>query len=95
MIYVYDFGDDWMHDLVLEKRFSPEPDVNYPRCIAGERACPPEDCGGIGGFYRMLECLSDPHDKEYETWKEWLGDEYDPEYFDKEEVNHILEKIKI
>ena len=95
IIYVYDFGDDWEHEVVLEKKFPPEIDVDYPRCTDGKLACPPEDCGGINGFYRMLECLSDPDDEEYESMKEWVGEGYNPEYFDIEGVNKALKKLKM
>jgi hypothetical protein len=84
--YWYDFGDDWFHTIVIEKTFPPEPGVHYPRCVEGERACPPEDCGGIWGYYGLLEALSDPDHPEHEEMKEWRG-EIDPEAFDVEGVN--------
>ncbi|MEX2466031.1 MAG: hypothetical protein WD995_03930, partial [Gemmatimonadota bacterium] len=59
--YLYDFGDEWTHDLVVEAVAEPEADASYPRCVAGARACPPEDCGGVGGYYRLLEALRSPH----------------------------------
>ncbi|MEW6238825.1 MAG: plasmid pRiA4b ORF-3 family protein [Candidatus Omnitrophota bacterium] len=95
IVYIYDMGDNWKHDIVLEEKFPPETGVSYPRCIAGERACPPEDCGGIGGYYSMMECLSDPQNSEYEFYKEWLGDEYDPAHFDLEKINMTLKKLKM
>ena len=51
--------------------------------------CPPEDCGGIWGYYNMLEVLQNPNEEEYEDYREWLGDDFDPEYFDKDEVNWL------
>ncbi len=60
MEYVYDFGDDWQHEIKLEKILPSQEDVTYPRCVAGKRACPPEDCGGVWGYGELLEIISDP-----------------------------------
>lgn len=68
----------------------PEPGVEYPVCIAGERACPPEDCGSVPGYEEILEILKDPKHEEYEERLEWLGGAYDPEKFDLEHVNGLL-----
>jgi hypothetical protein len=85
--YVYDFGDDWVHTVKLEKILPSDKDVNYPQCLAGKRACPPEDCGGIWGYEDLLEIISDPEHEQYEETVEWLGDEdFDPDYFDRTEV---------
>jgi len=89
-VYEYDFGDGWMHDIVVEKTLPVEKGVDYPRCIDGKLACPPEDCGGIWGFYNMLQALSDPKHPEHEDKKEWLGDKFDPEAFDLEARDAIL-----
>ncbi|MFH1111087.1 MAG: plasmid pRiA4b ORF-3 family protein [Planctomycetota bacterium] len=89
-VYEYDFGDDWMHDIVVEKMLPVEKGVDYPRCIDGQRACPPDDCGGIWGFYDMLQAASDPKHPEHEDYKEWLGDEFDPEAFDLEAKDATL-----
>ena len=61
IIYEYDFGDSWQHEIVLEKVLEPEPNVSYPRCIEGARACPPEDVGGVWGYAEFLEAISDPN----------------------------------
>ncbi len=84
--YWYDFGDDWHHTVLLEKILPRDPEQTYPLCLAGKMACPPEDCGGIGGYYYNLEILSDPKHPEYEDTLEWMGDDFDPEEFDPEEV---------
>jgi len=84
--YWYDFGDDWFHLVVLEKIIPRNPEWEYPVCLAGKQACPPEDCGGIWGYYDMLEVLKDPKDPEYENVIDWLGDDFDPSHFDPEEV---------
>jgi len=70
--YDYDFGDGWSHEVRLVAVESIERGVKYPRCTGGKRACPPEDCGGVPGYYRLLEILADPHDEEHEEMVEWL-----------------------
>jgi hypothetical protein len=89
-IYDYDFGDDWEHDLRIEKKLAGEMNVDYPRCLDGARACPPEDCGGPWGYARLLEIVKDPKHEEHEEMLEWLGDEFDPEYFDVDEINRTI-----
>lgn len=86
LIYIYDFGDDWAHTITLEKILPVDPKINYPLCISGRRACPPEDCGGVGGYYNLVEVMSNPEDEEYEDLVSWLGETFDPEYFDKDAV---------
>lgn len=93
IVYEYDFGDGWKHIILLEKVLPPEEGVFYPRCIAGKRACPPEDCGGIGGYMYLLEALADPENPEYRERLEWLGGEFDPEYFDLNGINERLRTI--
>ncbi len=88
--YVYDMGDWWEHEVKIEKILPPEESVSYPRCIKGKRACPPEDCGGPWGYAAMLEALADPEHPEHDDYLEWLGEEFDPEDFDLEEVNRRL-----
>ncbi len=85
--YVYDFGDYWEHKILLEKILPRDKNIDYPICVAGKRACPPEDCGGIGGYEDLLEIISDPDHEEYEEMKEWLGGEIDTEHFDAKEVS--------
>ena len=91
-VYVYDFGDDWHHTVKIEKVLEPEAGVKYPMCMAGERACPPEDCGGPWGYEEMLEILKDTGHEEYEHWHEWLGEEFDSEGFDLNKVNGFFRK---
>lgn len=94
LIYEYDFGDGWQHKLKIEKVIPAEPAVHYPRCLAGKRACPPEDCGGTGGYEHLLEVLRDPKHEDYEEMREWIGGDYDPEAFDLGAVNRALWRIK-
>ena len=91
--YEYDFGDSWNHVITLEKVLPFDDTEVYPVCIDGKRHCPPEDCGGLWGFYNMLEILKDPQHEEYEEYLEWLGEEFEPEYFDKKEVNLMLKEV--
>jgi hypothetical protein len=88
--YVYDMGDSWEHLIQAEKVVDAEPGVRYPRCIAGKRACPPEDCGGPWGYGDFLETIQDPKHERHEELLEWVGGEFDPEAFDVEAVNEEL-----
>jgi len=88
--YEYDFGDGWVHDLTVEKILVHEDSLVVPVCLGGKRACPPEDCGGAGGYEDMLEALEDPSDPRHEELAEWLGGKWDPEAFDLEAVNGRL-----
>ncbi len=91
--YTYDFGDDWAHEIVVEDISDWKPGVQYPRCIDGERQCPPEDCGGIGGYYNILEILQNPSDSEYEMYKEWFPSGFVPEHFDVAQVNRVFDRF--
>jgi hypothetical protein len=86
MCYTYDFGDEWIHEIKLEKIVPRDKRVAYPACIAGKRACPPEDCGGPWGYQELLEAVLDPKHERYEELKEWLGEGFDPDSFDLREV---------
>jgi hypothetical protein len=91
--YMYDFGDGWEHDMVVEKVLAPEPDMAYPVCIGGKNRCPPEDCGGIGGYYEFLEAIGDPDHEQHEELREWIGGDFDPKAFSVEEVNAKLKPL--
>jgi len=91
--YEYDFGDSWLHTIEVQKTdLVPEKGVVYPHCLTGKRACPPEDCGGVWGYERLLEVLADPRHGEYKDVIEWVGEDFNPEAFDLQEVNEILGK---
>ncbi|WP_341763567.1 plasmid pRiA4b ORF-3 family protein [Candidatus Tisiphia endosymbiont of Beris chalybata] len=81
-IYEYDFGDGWKHEVVLEKILPTVAGATYPQYLAGERACPPEDCGGVGGYEYLLEIIADPDHEEYKERIEWLSDDFNPKDFD-------------
>ncbi len=89
--YEYDFGDSWEHELHVEKTMTVDPGKSYPVCTDGQRACPPEDCGGVWGYARLLEVLQDPEDEEHEEMLEWVGGAFDTEAFDLEAVNEHLQ----
>jgi hypothetical protein len=90
IVYEYDFGDSWQHKIVLEKTLADPGPMQVPSCVAGERACPPEDCGGVWGYCEFLKAIADPLDSEHEAMLEWIGGEFDPEHFDLEAVNRVL-----
>jgi hypothetical protein len=92
--YEYDFGDSWEHTLLVEKILPPEEGVQYPVCVKGRRACPPEDVGGIWGYYGFLEAIQDPNHPEYDMYLEWVGGEFDPEAFDLDEANAALRRTQ-
>jgi Plasmid pRiA4b ORF-3-like protein len=92
--YLYDFGDQWMHQLIVEERFPPEQGVKYPICMAGQRACPPEDCGGPWGYPDFVETISNADHRGHEETLEWVGGEFDPEKFDLESVNKELRRMR-
>ena len=81
-IYVYDFGDDWQHAVKIEKILPPDPAVNPAIGLAGRRACPPENCGGIFAYGQMLDILQDPTDEAYADVMARLGQGFDPEAFE-------------
>lgn len=89
-VYQYDFGDDWMHQVVVEKIVPKEKGTQYPVCVAGGRACPPEDCGGIWGYKDFLEAIENPKHPEHENMIEWVGGRFDPEAFNLESINNVL-----
>ena len=91
--YVYDFGDGW-HEIVIEKIQLPEAGVQYPVCLDGQRACPPEDCGGIGGHAYFLEAIRNPDHPEHDEMLAWIGGSFDPEALDLDNINRRLKRIK-
>ncbi len=90
--YLYDFGDCWEHRITVTDVRLGEPDVSYPRYIAGKHNAPPEDCGGIPGFYAILEALADPQHPDHAEAAEWL-DEYDPDMIDELPIKYALGRI--
>jgi hypothetical protein len=90
--YIYDFGDNWEHSLVVSDVRSGDNSTAYPRFIGGERDCPPEDCGGISGFYEMIEARDDPTHPDHAEIIQWL-EGYDPEELDIPRIQIALRRI--
>lgn len=84
--YIYDFGDDWNHTIKLEEIITCEENIPYPRCIAGEYACPPEDVGGIYGYHNFLEIIYNLHHPEHKEMLQWAGGSFDPKRFDFQKI---------
>ena len=91
--YIYDFGDDWQHDIRIERILARQEGRVYPACVEGRRACPPEDCGGSPGYAHLLKVLCNPRHPEYGPSSEWFGGSFDPEAFDLEGVNSRLSHL--
>ena len=91
--YEYDFGDDWKHDIQVERVIAREPKVHYPRCVEGERACPPEDVGGPWGYPDFVAAITDPKHEGHREMREWVGGKFDPEKFSPEAVNRGLRRL--
>ena len=91
VLYVYDYGDDWRHQIVL-RRQPREVDVNYPRCVGGVRAGPPEDVGGYTGYADFLEAWLDTEHEEHKATRRWAGRKFKPERFDLEATNKAIKK---
>jgi hypothetical protein len=89
-LYEYDFGDSWEHEISVEDILPAIGSEQLAVCLGGKRACPPEDCGGPGGYAGMLEILQDKSHPEHEERVGWLGDDFDPERFDLDETNATL-----
>lgn len=92
--YDYDFGDDWQHLVTLEKILPAALDTKYPLCLAGKRACPPEDCGGTWGYSDLLKVLRNPAHPEYKEMKAWVGRKFDAEVFDVERFSKDLRRLR-
>jgi hypothetical protein len=90
-VYLYDFGDSWEHDIVVEAILPPERQVQYPRCLDGQRACPPEDVGGVWGYADFVKAIRNPRHPEHDEMLEWVGGKFDPEKFDLRGVNGMLQ----
>ena len=93
--YMYDLGDSWEHEILIEKILPFETGIGYPVCIQGERQSPPEDCGGVTGYYDLLESLKDPSHPEHDRMFDWLPGDFDSERFDIEPVNRTLADFKL
>jgi hypothetical protein len=84
--YIYDYGDWWEHRVKLEGYIYREKGIKYPKCIDGARACPPEDCGSVSGYYNVIDVLSNPENDDYESMKIWAGENWDADKFEANDV---------
>jgi len=90
----YDFGDGWEHDVVVEEIGSGQPAIDLPICLAGRRACPPEDCGGPMGYEDLLVALSDPTHPEHDQMREWAPPGFDLTSFDVNEATSSMRSAR-
>jgi hypothetical protein len=90
LIYEYAFGDGWRHAMTVEDMQPLNEFMIVPRCLDGARACPPQDCGGIGRYAHLLEALRDRRHPEHKELRAWVGKHYDPEVFSVQQVNSAL-----
>ncbi len=93
--YEYDFGDGWEHEVILENIHDRVSGCKYPRCLAGARACPPEDCGGVPGYEELVKRIRKPTDEEYKGIEQWQGGTFDPEAFDPKKVRFDSPKERL
>jgi len=90
LIYEYDFGDSWRHQITVTPITKPRSDWSYPLCVAGAGAAPPEDVGGVRGYEEFLSAINDPKHEEHNRMLEWIGGAFDPAGFDLNEINRTL-----
>ncbi|MEX2106029.1 MAG: plasmid pRiA4b ORF-3 family protein [Solirubrobacterales bacterium] len=94
LLYTYDFGDDWEHEIVVEELRDADPEVHYPALVAAKGACPPEDCGGPWGYAELKEILADPTDDRHREMLDWLdlddASAFDPRRFDADGIEEQL-----
>ena len=93
--YLYDYGDSWWHRIQVEGRLPPATPRPQAMCTAGEMACPPEDVGGLPGYFEFLEAITNPNHEEHESMIEWCGGSFDPTACNLIEINERLKQIKL
>ena len=91
--YVYDFGDNWAHEITVEKVVAAQSGVRYPRCLEGQGACPPEDVGGVWGYEEFQAVMADPSHPDHAERLEWAGGPFDPHRFEPAEADRALERL--
>jgi hypothetical protein len=92
LVYEYGFGDSWDHELVVERVGPPEAGAKYPVCLEGERACLPEDVGGVWGYADFVDAIQNPDHEQHEDMLEWVGGSFDPEAFDAASATKRMKK---
>jgi len=93
LLYTYDFGDWWEHDVLVEDVFAAEPDEHYPLCVDGASACPPEDVGGAFGYSELLTALADPGHPRHDEVRRWVGPRFDPGAFDPSLATTLVRRL--
>jgi Plasmid pRiA4b ORF-3-like protein len=91
--YMYDFGDDWEHRIIVEATKPAVAGESYPRFLGGERRCPPEDCGGPAGYFEFIESIASKRSKKAKEAIEWYGGPYDPENIDEQKIATAFERL--
>jgi hypothetical protein len=91
--YGYNFSEGWVVDIRVDKPIAMEKGLRYPHCVSGERAGPPEDCGGIEAFHDMLACLREPETELGREWREWIGPDYNPDVCNLTKINQALRRL--
>jgi hypothetical protein len=91
--YVYDMGANWQHPIIVEKLKAVESGVRYPQFLGGERRCPPEDCGGVPGYYEFLKNIASKQSKKCKAAIDWYGGTYDPDEIGEQEIVAALHRI--
>lgn len=94
MLYEYDFGDSWEHDVVVEDRASGKVVLKFAVCLDGQNACPPEDCGGPSGYEALLAALDEPANDEHDSMLEWMGGPFDASGFSLADANAALQRVR-
>jgi hypothetical protein len=92
--YDYDFGDSWRHEVMVESVEPVSTILKFATCVDGERACPPEDCGGIGGFEQLLDAVNNPNHADHADYLQWVGPSFDPEQFSLAVTNAALQRVR-
>jgi hypothetical protein len=94
LLYQYDFGDSWKHEVLFEGCLKAEAGRQYPLCLQGERACPPEDVGGVPGYANFLEAIGNPKHDQHDEMLEWAGERFDPEAFDPVKAMKAMKGVR-
>lgn len=92
--YLYDFGDSWEHELIIEEILDVTPESLSPVCLDGANCCPPEDCGGAWEYMEILKAYKKKNFKNTEIF-EWMGEDFNPESFDVKSINDLIKPKKV
>jgi hypothetical protein len=95
MTYVYDMGDNWQHRIIIEKLTPAEPGTKYPQFLGGERRCPPEDCGGVPGYYEFLTNIASKQAKKRKAALDWYGGPYDLDDIGEKQIVAALKHLAV